>query len=583
MPNIWNIGNTTVRNPKRIENALKVFVDEGFSGNAEGAVNEKRLHSQLKEKAVLEFSGSPSDLNGRKWRAALYQLGFISYKKYDIMGNRLTTSELFRKIGLSDIKAPYMVTPVGVKLLEAKNTLEIEEIYLRQFLSIELPNNFEKGYPEGCMKPFILFLEVLSKLNSLGLPGLTKQETGLFLQLFQDHKKSLSGQIVDKVILFRKELQNATNAKERKRVVKIYLEKTNNLATLKASSKTVFDYADTTFRYFSLSGLFKRNLGRIEIQPHKRNIVSEILKKEPNLKHSTEPLLYHELFYRNTTVIPTDVKSISIEEIKTIAKSIRDRSNPLVQKAKLVNETKTISEINNLRYELLTYNNVEREDEYAKEQTELKEIEATIKYLKVLDGQSIDSQFEIDDKPSFFEWAVWRAFLSINELVNKPSEARRFPVDYDFFPRNTAPGGGADLIFEFENFVLVVEVTLTHSHRQMAAESEPVRRHTIQYQDKYQNKEVYCLFIAPSIDNNVAESYRSGVWYKKDQEEFFNIIPMSLGDFIKSFEVFKLYKFSNSDFKQLLDRCLVGRNVRTPEWKKYITSEVLKWIKRQSS
>ena len=28
MPKVWNIGNTTVRNPKRIENAIKVFVEE---------------------------------------------------------------------------------------------------------------------------------------------------------------------------------------------------------------------------------------------------------------------------------------------------------------------------------------------------------------------------------------------------------------------------------------------------------------------------------------------------------------------------------------------------------------------------
>ena len=44
MPNVWNIGNTTVRNPKRIENALKVFLSEGFSGNAKGSEQEARLH-----------------------------------------------------------------------------------------------------------------------------------------------------------------------------------------------------------------------------------------------------------------------------------------------------------------------------------------------------------------------------------------------------------------------------------------------------------------------------------------------------------------------------------------------------------
>ena len=44
-------------------------------------------------------------------------------------------------------------------------------------------------------------------------------------------------------------------------------------------------------------------------------------------------------------------------------------------------------------------------------------------------------------------------------------------------PIGCAPGNGPDLIFEFENYVLVAEVTLTDSSRQEAAEGEPVRRH----------------------------------------------------------------------------------------------------------
>lgn len=103
MPNVWNIGNTTVRNPKRIENALSVFVEAGFSGNAKGTDVEARLHAKLKEREVLEFDGEPSDWNGRKWRAAFYQLGFISYEQYNISGVRFSTEQLFSKIGLTEV------------------------------------------------------------------------------------------------------------------------------------------------------------------------------------------------------------------------------------------------------------------------------------------------------------------------------------------------------------------------------------------------------------------------------------------------------------------------------------------------
>jgi len=200
MPNVWNIGNTTVRNPKRIENALKVFVEEGFSGNAKGSEKEARLHGKLKEREVLEFEGVPSDWNGRKWRSAFYQLGFISYERYQIGDDRLSTSELFTRIGVPTITTGYELTPAGRKLIEVATIPEIDEIYTRQFVCYELPNSLEGNFPDGKMKPFILLLQVLKLLQSVGHDGLNKFETGLFLQKFQDHTAELPQEIVNQVL-----------------------------------------------------------------------------------------------------------------------------------------------------------------------------------------------------------------------------------------------------------------------------------------------------------------------------------------------------------------------------------------------
>src|SRR5690606_10785033 len=158
MPKVWNIGNTTVRNPKRIENALQVFLEEGFSGNAKGSETEARLHGKFKEREVLEFDGEASDWNGRKWRAAFYQLGFVSYEKYKINEKTKSVQELFTELGLADIINPYQVTPAGQKLIAAAKVPEIEDIYLRQYCCYELPSSLERSFNEGKMKPFILFL-----------------------------------------------------------------------------------------------------------------------------------------------------------------------------------------------------------------------------------------------------------------------------------------------------------------------------------------------------------------------------------------------------------------------------------------
>lgn len=579
MPNVWNIGNTTVRNPKRIENALKVFVEEGFSGNAKGSEREARLHGKLKEREVLEFDGEPSDWNGRKWRAAFYQLGFISYERYRIGVDRLNTEELFNRIGLPAIRSGYELTPAGRKLINATSIPEIEEIYTRQFVCHELPNSLEGSFPEGKMKPFILMLQVLKLLQDGGHDGLNKFETGLFLQKFQDHTEDLPQEIVDQVLQYRQELAACTNATQTRELKNRYKKALGDDIGINPNS-VVGDYSDTTFRYFSLSGLFTRIGRTIVIRPNKQGFVNRLLESEPTFLFETNSQAYLDSFYKNTYALPTDNREFALQEIDILKAGIRDRGNALLVQANAINDTSTLDEIQSIRFQLIEYNNWEREEDFANEQQQPEAIRDIINYLRVLNGETIADGPEIDDRPAYLEWAVWRSFLAIDDLVSPAHLTRRFPVDQDFHPRNTAPGGGADLLFEFETYVLVVEVTLTTSHRQMAVESEPVRRHTVQYKEQFPNKDVFCLFIAPSVDNNVAETFRIGVWYKQDDEEFVNIVPMNLSDFINAMEALSDYKYSNGQFKNLIERCLVFRNVRAPQWKTNISNEVNVWRQR---
>lgn len=579
MPKVWNIGNTTVRNPRRIENALKVYLEEGFSGNAKGSDTEARLHLKLKENDILDFDGNPSDFNGRKWRAAFYQLGFISYDKYKINSKQYSSEELFHKLSLKKIKHNYQVTPVGHKLIEAKSIPEIEEIYLRQFMCYEIPNALESGFPEGKMKPFVLFLQVLKIIQEQFYEGLTKFETGLFLQQFYNHRNELAEEIVDNILEYRKKLSDCSTVKEIKKLNNKY---SSDLETkIGIQSKTVtHDYADTTFRYFSLSGLFTRIGQTIVIRTNKIKLVEALLNPEPTFLYSNDGFDYFTKYYSNSYELPTDSKAFALHDIDTLKNSIRDKKNPLLQQANKLTIESSYSEIKKIRFDLIIYNNWEREEDYANEQQNEENIKDIIGYLKVLNGEKIDNAPDIDDRPAYLEWAVWRSFLAINNIISPVHKTRRFPVDEDFRPRNTAPGGGSDLLIEFESFVLVVEVTLTNSHRQMAVESEPVRRHTVQYKEEFPNKDVYCLFIAPSVDNNVAETFRIGVWYKGDIEEFVNIVPMNLTDFILTIELLTIKKYSNLQFKNLIERCLVFRNVRAPHWLKTITSEVDIWKNR---
>ena len=184
------------------------------------------------------------------------------------------------------------------------------------------------------------------------------------------------------------------------------------------------------------------------------------------------------------------------------------------------------------------------------------------------------------EAPAYFEWILWRAFLAINSLVNKPYEARRFKIDQDFLPVGTAPGNGPDLIFEFEDFVIVVEVTLTDSSRQEAAEGEPVRRHVADLVSRYgeqSGKPVYGLFIANRIDSNTAETFRIGVWFTRTDDKMrLDIIPVTLTQFKDFFEaLFTSGRVDVSLIRELLDLCGQLRTAHeAPAWKREIDQTI---------
>src|SRR5690606_19587425 len=132
---------------------------------------------------------------------------------------------------------------------------EIEEIYTRQFVCYELPNAMESNFPEGSMKPFILLLQVLLLLQQSGHDGLNKFETGLFLQKFRNHTSELPQLIVDEILEYRRQLATCLNAREIRELKNRYKAGLGEETGINPNS-VVSDYSDTTFRYFSLSGLF---------------------------------------------------------------------------------------------------------------------------------------------------------------------------------------------------------------------------------------------------------------------------------------------------------------------------------------
>ncbi len=577
MPNVWNLGNTTIRNPNRIELGLRLFSEE-FQGNVHGAEAEERFAKRLAEEEIVESEGSYGDLFGRKWRSVLVKLGFATDIKYIIGKRSFKVVDLAKQrpeLGLKGLE--YELTPAGKHLLEADTTGAIQDVFLRQLVRHELPSPIESGFPRGQIKPFIYVLQVLKKLLERNEQGLSKFEMAAFLQLFIDHTDNAIEQTVERVLEYRKQRDTCDDQAAKRKFDETQIQASALAGNVK--SDTLVDYADTTFRYTQMTGIVAQQGSRLILRENKMPIIEALLIKEPAFLAREDPFGYLADFYTGTS-LPTDNITFANSEIKRLVDEIRKYGKePALDMANL-SVTMKIQEIERLRYNLLEQLSWAREDQFAADQVKDESIQDILKYIDALETLAKSKKMGILDRPAYLEWVVWRGFLAIDRIIIPFHQTRRFPVNEDLHPRHPAPGGGSDMIFEFEDYVLVVEVTLTGSSRQIAAEGEPVRRHVADIKEKYANKEVYGIFIAPSIDNNTAETFRIGIWYRGDLEEFMNIVPFTLNQFRQMIETLLKQRYSPKNIQQLMDRCLTYRNTKAPEWKRMIDVEKNRWIAR---
>jgi hypothetical protein len=581
---LWHIGNTTVRTPYRLKEALQVLKNSEFHGNLVGTEREEGFAKLLNERSIVKaerisqsIGADFSDL-GRKWRSALGQLGFVvMHLKKGIKQGIDPEIEPFVTDFPNLTGRPYEITPNGHRLIDADSAAEQQECFLRALAAYKIPSIFEPRYRCSPFFPLRFVLQILLHLEESGeAPIIRFEEMALFVQ-----RRTLDDGIdnaISEILAYRKKKSESGNKKkfDRSRLLEAVGGDPSKAGTLN-------DYSDLNFRYLKATGLFQSKGRAITLLPEKHTLI-ELLVSE-------DDVLYNDSAYvRNLWSggkLPTDDKIKAINIIHSLINQLVNHGEKL--DIPDINE-RFVPDLSQIRYKLEERLLHFKELAFAKEQADSwKEIVDFMKVFrsskrKIVFPSGETLKISSGDAPAYLEWIIWRAFLAIDSLENKPWDARKFKIDQDFLPLSHAPGGGPDMVFEFEEYVLVVEVTLTSSSRQEATEGEPVRRHVAKIAEHFENedKKVYCLFIALHIDSNTAETFKSGNWYKKDNTKLpLQIVPVTLDDFIHLFEIG--FKFGNLDpmkIKQLLTECRALSNRDAPEWKKAISAEIKKFISK---
>ena len=483
-----------------------------------------------------------------------------------------------KSLGFVVLSPTINLTPAGIELVEAKRK---EEIFLRQLLKFQIPSPYHKPKENSAffwVKPYLEFFRLVRHFGSLKF-----DELMLFGLQLVDYRQFEA--IVAKIDRFR--IEKAQNEGNYKKFRARYLEQelrdiysaeissgntrtreTNDASTskfLKTKASNMRDYADACFRYLRATGLVNiSHLGKaISIIPEKIQEVDYFLEQTDR-----EPCFIDNesqyVSYLGNPLIPTlltDNRELLEQKIRAEFPHLQIPENLSLQELKNI----FADQLENRKVTLIT-----EQINAIKDYRAFEEINTT--FSQILDNSLYDT-------PLMLEWNTWRAMTMLDGGSIKAN------LKFDDFgnPMSTAQGNIADIICDYGDFGLTVEVTMQSGQRQYETEGEPVTRHLAKLK-RETSKPAYCLFIAPNInDACIAHFYalhKMNISYYGGTS---TIVPLPLNIFQKMVD--DSYKASYipepRHVKRFFDRSNEIANECDDEkvWYEKITNEALNWLK----
>lgn len=623
----WNIGNTTIRNPNRMQDGLKLLKE--FEGKIWDYELQAKFYEEANKRDIMESEGEKmkkggKELHARKWVSCLNQLGFARAWK-------------------DKEKGPVEITEVGNQLV--RDEITFEEAMLRQLLKYQLPSVIENGknYEGFKVHPFRVFLGVIYGLREQSISGLTKEEIGLYvittlrdekivntvreiaqyrtersaikgnnpkLAYFRDKTKEViadifsddlkgAKQVITGLINSFKKSKNFLKSQDFKEELRPILfgkepkkqKITKHIAELITAGEdlakvfdyyldefvgtkggTLKDYSDSQIRYVMTTGLFSLNKDRIVIKQNKVDLIKSILDEEVGFIEDKDYLAY---FYNpELPKLPLDDEQFMVlnvgelqQQIETLSKKTGIEVEPLMTVERSVPKLKKISQ--ELERKLIE----QKEYLFYKDQSLDEQIDDIIEYFEMIKSRTLlggDAYF-----PAYYEWAIWRVFLAINTLVGSISETRNFQIDEELKPIHHAKGGVPDMVFHYEDFVIVCEATLHQSVSQWAAEYTSVPKH-VGLISSETHKPVFGIFIAPQIEPNMAQTLFKADWHVNGEFIDLNIIPFSTEQIINILIKFREKRFSVTDLKRAFEEFIKIKEkvANGKEWYNLLSKEL---------
>lgn len=399
-----------------------------------------------------------------------------------------------KSLGFVSLSPKISITSAGQALLTSRRT---DEALLRQLLKFQVPSPYHIPTDDAadfCVKPYLELLRLVRKLGTLKFDEL--QIFGMQLTNWHEFDN-----IVRKIEKFRMDRLNHKGSyknfkadylnDELKVIYASELSKgetktreSNDQSTKKfldTKGRNMRDYADAAFRYLRATGLVNvSHVGKsLSIIPERVEDVDYILDtvdREPCYVDNER----RYVDYLSNAAMPCLLTDDRTRLISRLQKEFPDVT---------FNPKDNIEKLKDLLLDLTD----ERKEETLSQQ--VKEIKDYKLYDDIQHTYEQIKHNELYDAPLMLEWNTWRAMTMLDGGNIKAN------LNFDDFgkPLSTAAGNMADIVCDYDDYMLSVEVTLATGQKQYDMEGEPVSRHLGKLK-KATDKPCYSLFVAPSIN-----------------------------------------------------------------------------------
>lgn len=548
---------TSPRTPMKMLPEIEILVDN-FTGRAWNAQSQEEFIKCLANDPNFEGVGSPRDL---------------AFSARD----RINRGP--KALGFVSLKPTITITEAGKNFLDKEIS---EEALLRQLLKFQLPSPYHKETKAlsniFSVKPYLEIFRLIYTLKRV-----TFDELMIFGMQLTSYNKF--DEIVDKIYSFREERKLTSKGYKifmgeyrDAEIEEIYRyeiiegktktreSKDASLAKfIKTKASNMRDYTDACFRYLRATGLvsISQKGKSLSILPEKIDEVKYFLTNiDRKPIYVTDETVYKKyLFDASLPILYTDNRTNLEQEVSRL----NEVSSETIKQSSVVELKKILKQSVIRRKEKLIKDEVKR----------LKTYQGYMDILSVFNNIKDNNYYDV---PLILEWNTWRAMT----MLNGGDIQANLKFDDNGQPMATASGNTADIICDYGDFSLTVEVTMQSGQRQYEMEGEPVSRHLAKVK-REKGKDAYCFFIAPKInDSCIAHFYTLHLANIAFYGGKSIILPLELEVFKKMIEQSEKVDYAPNP-EQLRSLCEYSMQAvefasSEKEWYEAVKNKALNWL-----